>query len=76
MAKRFIMRIDLTGAARKQISEISERYGMTQLTMMSRLVEWFETQSPEVQHTITTKMPGRSPREISKKILQNMAAQK
>lgn len=76
MAKRHIMRIDLSGAAKKRIGEISDRYGMTQLTMMSRMVEWYEVQSPEVQHTITTKFTEKPPRDIVKKLLTDMAAKK
>ena len=52
MAKRHIMRIDLTGAGKKQFSDLHTRLGMTQLAMSSRLLEWFADQDPTVQRKI------------------------
>ena len=39
MAKRFIMRIELTGGAKQKLGVMSDRHGMTQVAMMSRLLE-------------------------------------
>ena len=60
MPKRSIMRIELTGAAKSKLSSLSDRHGMTQLAMMSRLVEFFASQ----QNLLQSAMIGRYPEEI------------
>ena len=52
MAKspRAIMRIDLTPASKELFAGISDRQGITQLAVTSRLVEWFCKQLDTVQH--------------------------
>jgi hypothetical protein len=44
MAQRHIMRIELSGPAKQDLSTESEHYGMTQVAIMSRLIEWFAKQ--------------------------------
>ena len=46
MAARIIVRIELTPKAKDRLNGLSERAGMTQLAMLSRLVEWFANQEP------------------------------
>ena len=60
MARRFVIRIELTQSAKSKLSGLSEHNGMTQVSIMSRLVEWF-TQQPD---TIQASVLGRYPREI------------
>jgi hypothetical protein len=76
MATRHIMRIDLSGPAKREIGKISERFGMTQLSMMSRLVEWFNQQSDEVRAAICTDLRGKSSRDTIKRILDDMISKK
>ncbi len=52
MAKRQIMRIDVTGPTLKKLPALRDRDGMTSLAMMSRLIEWFAAQDKEVQSSI------------------------
>jgi len=52
MAKRHIMRIDLSAGGKKQFSELHNELGMTQLAMSSRLLEWFADQDPTIQRKI------------------------
>lgn len=49
-----IVRIELTPESKGRIVEASERLGMTQIATLSRLVEWFAGQSPEVQRLVNS----------------------
>ena len=40
---------ELTSRAKDRLNDVSERAGMTQVAMLSRLVEWFANQ-PEIIH--------------------------
>src|SRR3954471_23346554 len=52
MSRRFIMRIELTGGAKQKLSTLSDKNGMTQVAMMSRLVEWFAGQNELIQAAV------------------------
>lgn len=58
MAKRFIMRIELTGPAKKKLEQVSEQHGMTQVAAMSRLVEFFSSRDERVQAAIIGRFSG------------------
>jgi hypothetical protein len=73
MARRFIMRIELTGPAKQKLSALSDRHGMTQVAMMSRLVEWFSSQSELIQAAAIGRYPGEIEPDIAKLILKRMA---
>jgi len=72
MAKRFIMRIELTGPAKKELSTLSDRHGMTQVAMMSRLVEWFAGQNELVQAAVLGRYPADIEPDVAKLILKRM----
>lgn len=74
MQRRHIMRIELTGPAKKQLESLSDRHGMTQVAMMSRLVEYFATQDELIQSAIVGRYPGEIQRDISKLILRRMGS--
>ena len=73
--KRCIVRIELTDAAKRKLEEIAEITGMTQVSVMSRMVEWFAKQSQLVQAGVIGQYPKEVQDEISKLILNNMAHQ-
>ena len=50
---RIIIRIDITPQAAKQLDQIRERFGCTQLVMISRLVEWYAKLPEELRHSMT-----------------------
>ena len=49
MASRIIVRIELTAPAKKAVETLTAKNGMTQVAMLSRLVEWFAKQSDAIQ---------------------------
>ena len=74
MAKRHIMRIELTGAAKTKLNTLSDKNGMTQVAMMSRMVEWFSAQGDVIQAAVLGRYPGEVEPDIAKLILKRMAS--
>jgi hypothetical protein len=72
MARRFIMRIELTGPAKQEFSSVSDRSGMTQLTVSSTLVEQFAKQPQGVQLALLG-VTGISGEDAAKLLLKNIA---
>lgn len=76
MSRRYIMRIELTGASKQKLSTLSDRHGMTQVAMMSRLVEWFAGQPELIQAAVMGRYPGEIEADVAKLILKKMAGDK
>lgn len=76
MARRFIMRIELTGQAKTKLSNLSDRHGMTQVAMMSRVVEWFATQSEMIQSAVLGRFPEEIEADVARLVLKRMAEDK
>lgn len=73
MASRHIMRIDLTSSAKKQLGTLHNRHGMTQVAMMSRILEWFDKQNETIQLGVLGRLPSDSKTDLPKLILKRMA---
>lgn len=73
MKKRAVFRIQLTSEAKDRLLDISERLGITQIAVTSKLTEWFATQSDAVQGAILDLYPDAHKQDIATLILQNMA---
>ena len=73
MAARIIVRIELTPDAKRRLMDISKRFGMTQISATSRLVEWFAGQSELVQAAILGQYPSEIESDVARLILQRMA---
>jgi hypothetical protein len=71
--KRFIMRIELTGPAKNKLATLSDKHGMTQVAMMSRLVEWFSKQDELIQAAVMGHYPDQIAADVAKLILKRMA---
>jgi hypothetical protein len=67
------MRIELTGPAKTKLASLSDRHGMTQVAMMSRLVEWFASQDEKIQGAVMGHYPGEIEADVAKLILKRMA---
>ena len=75
MARRFVIRVELTPAAKRMLSSLSERNGMTQVAIMSRLVKWFNAQPDSLQAAILRRYPEVYEADIAKLILRRMAGE-
>ena len=73
MAKRFVVRIELSPAAKRMLSTISQKNGMTQVAVMSRLMKWFHAQPDTIQAAVLGRYPAEHEAEIARLILRRMA---
>jgi hypothetical protein len=74
MAARIIVRIELTPSAKGHLNELCDRAGMTQVAMLSRLVEWFAGESEMIQAAVLGQYPREIEADVAKIILKRMAA--
>lgn len=72
MSRRAIMRIELNENAKKQLEVLSERHGMTQIALMSRLVEYFASQSSSVQSAMIGRYPAAMRSTVAKLLIKQM----
>ena len=76
MKKRVVFRIQLTTEAKKQLLDISDELGITQIAITSRLVEWFAGQPDLVQAAVLNLYPDAIKQDIARLILQRLAENK
>jgi hypothetical protein len=76
MAARIIVRIELTPNAKNRLNELTDKAGMTQVAMLSRLVEWFANQSDMIQAAVLGQYPLEIQSEIARLILKRMQGKK
>lgn len=74
MPKRFITRIELTVPTRAALTSLSKTKGMTQVAVLSRLVNWFATQPDTIQNAVLGMYPAAISVDVAKLILEKMAA--
>lgn len=71
MAQNIVVRLELSGDAKKQLATISKRSGMTQLSVASRLFEWFAKQSELIHGAVLSQYPKEMEPEIASVILKH-----
>ena len=71
---RIIMRVEVSPGARKELDEVSNRFGLTQLAMISKCVQSFLEMPEMVQASILGIYSTVDPSEITTAILEKMAA--
>ena len=74
MAKRAIIRLELDVAIKEALDELCERRGMTQITVLSRLVAWFDTQDTGIQSAILDLAPEQHLGPSGEVLLKRLAA--
>ena len=52
MKQRAVIRLELETLSKRQLDDLSEKRGMTQIAILSRLVKWFSRQDEMVQASI------------------------
>ena len=72
MAKRFITRIELTPATRSKLTDVSHSNGMTQVAVLSRIVNWFADQPDVIQAGVLGRYPAELQPDIAWLILDRM----
>jgi hypothetical protein len=72
-AKRSIMRIQLENSSKDRLESICKRRGMTQITVMSRLVDWFAMQDDYVQTAVLATLSDNSMQSLAKTLLKKIS---
>lgn len=72
-SRRVIMRIELNPSAKKGLTELCDRLGMTQIATTSRIIEWFAAQPDLIQVAILGLYPQDIRAEIAEMILKRLA---
>ena len=76
MASRIIVRIELTPPAKKALNALTDKAGMTQVALLSRLVEWMARQSSVVQASVLDQSQPAGSAETGRLIIKQIASGK
>lgn len=66
--KRVILRAELTQMAKNGLERVCDERGMTQVSVMSRLILWFASQEGKVQHAVL----GHTGEDAASLLIQNL----
>lgn len=66
--KRVILRAELAPNAKTALEKICEKRGMTQLSVMSRLILWFASQEGRLQHAVL----GNTDEDAAKMVMEEL----
>lgn len=72
MPQQTTLRIELTDSAKQKLATLSDHHGMTQVAMMSRLVEFFASRDTKVQSAIVGHYPKSMEKEIARLVLASL----
>jgi hypothetical protein len=70
------MRIEVFPGVPESLSDVTDRVGSTQVSVVSRLLEWFVKQPDVTQAAILGLYPGDIKKELPKMIIERMCAQR
>lgn len=73
-AKRAIMRIQLDADAKQGLDKLCHRRGMTQVTVMSRLVTWFIRQDDAIQTAVMSSLSEGTMSQLARQLLKQLAS--
>jgi hypothetical protein len=76
MASRIIVALQMAPAAKKAVEGLTDKHGMTQVAMMSRLVEWLADQPATIQSAVLGRVPSDAGSDVAKLIMQRAAGKK
>jgi len=71
--KRAIVRLQLDMGAKKKLDDLCDKRGMTQITVMSRLVDWFMGQEDVIQTAILSRLAPEALSPLAKKMLEKLS---
>jgi hypothetical protein len=69
------MRIEVLPDVPESLAGVTERVGSTQVSVVSRLIEWFVNQPDVTQAGILGLFPGNIQKELSKMVIERMRAE-
>jgi len=69
-SKELIMRVQLDSVAKERLDQICTKRGMTQIALMSRLVNWFSRQDDLIQTIVVGSLSKESLAALTKSFLK------
>jgi len=75
-AKQTIVRIQLNSSGKDRLEFICEKRGMTQIALMSRLVNWFSQQDDYIQSAVLQTLSDSSMAALTKSLMKKLASEK
>jgi len=66
MPSRIIVRTELSPSAKQHIERLCDEFGMTQLSLTSRVIEWFAKQDQITQRNIAGHIPPELQKQITR----------
>jgi hypothetical protein len=72
--KRVILRAELTQVAKNGLERVCDDRGMTQVSVMSRLILWFASQEGRVQHAVLGHTGEDGARLLIEDLVRRLAA--
>ena len=76
MNSRIIIRIELTPPAKKALEGLTEKQGMTQVALLSRLVEWLAHQPDSIRAAVLGQFSPEVNNSTAKLIAQQLLNRK
>jgi hypothetical protein len=73
-AKRSIMRIEMDTDTRDRLEEICARRGMTQISVMSRVVNWFSEQDDATQTAVISNPSDEPQTALARTLLKKLSS--
>jgi hypothetical protein len=74
-SKRAIMRIQMDAQSKNRLEKLCEKRGMTQIAMMSRMVNWFLAQDETVQAMVLGSLSEESMGPLARTLLERLVGQ-
>jgi hypothetical protein len=72
--KRAVIRLQLDIEAKKHLDQLCERRGMTQISVLSRLMKWFSKQDEVIQAGVLGLLSEEAIGELTQGVLKRMAS--
>lgn len=66
--RRAIMRVQLDSATKTELDDLCDKRGMTQIAVMSRLVDWFVRQDALIQAAVLSSLSDESLSRLAKQL--------
>ncbi|MCC7204259.1 MAG: hypothetical protein IT441_04215 [Phycisphaeraceae bacterium] len=72
LTNRVTVRVQLESSCKKMLDELCDRRGMTQIAVMTRLVNWFVEQNELIQAAVLGQLSAQAQQELARRLLQQM----
>jgi hypothetical protein len=72
MSRRVVVRLEISPKAKEALERVSDEHGMTQVSVSSRLVEWFAARESMLQGAVLGHYPSEIEADVAALILKHL----